>query len=153
MFDFIRFFFKSLISGKSHERGIANGIGMWLLAPFVVLGALLLALFMIVATPIYWLLLLVAAFGVSRRGRNLRITENGVEVFSKKEGVVARFPWSDIASLRRSFNTPPCSDCELVLKTNEIVRLEYAEFDELSRAFGERGIPVDGRFGTKAMKR
>lgn len=108
------------------------GVLWFVFYPFIaIIVAVLGAIFGLVQLGGFWHL--------GRVGSDARISDAGIEVFSKRKGPIAIYAWSNISELRRIFD-PPLIYWELVLRNGEEIPLPLAELEP--GAFRDRGITV-----------
>jgi hypothetical protein len=120
-------------TGRLHGVEVERGLWPW--------GLVLLKVFGAIVGPIFGLLQGAMFWNLGRKGLDARLTDAGVETFSKRKGHVATHPWGTIKRLQLTFQ-PPLTFWELVLADGKVVALHMAgELDP--NAFREHGIEVD----------
>ena len=125
-----------MIKFKELYQTLRNAL-QWLWALFWMVSVLL------VTICVYPFIVLFAVWGTWRTLRhesNARVTDTGIEVFSKKKGLIATCKWNEIASLVICRAPKPYP--ELILASGERMPLVLANIDLLAKAMTAHGIAV-----------
>jgi hypothetical protein len=103
----------------------------------------------LLALPLVMLLypLVLATMRVSwrtayRQGMDARVADTGLTVFSRMQGDIAFYSWTDIRELR-FYRSPPITHAVFVLVDGTLVQLQSADGDSLARVVEPHGILVD----------
>ena len=114
--------------------------------PFRWLGTFAYGLFLIPFTlfvyPIGILLTYVGLHSIGRTGNDVRYLDEGLEVFSKKVGLIATYRWEDIKIVQIGFH-PPFFYPVLKLVSGDQIELHLANFREVANRCRENGIAVN----------
>ncbi len=114
--------------------------------PFRWLGMFAYGLFLIPFTlfvyPVAILLTYVGLLSISRTGNDVRFSDDGLEVVSKKSGHVAKYRWEEIEIVQRRFH-PPFFYPALKLVCGDQIDLHLADFREVADRCRENGIAVN----------
>lgn len=127
--------FTGRVDGMEVSRNPLHWLPLWIAV--LVIPPILLILY-----PVYVMIALIGGWLFLRQGNDARITEAGIEVFSKRKGLIARHDWRDIRSASLLFD-PPGTYPQITLASGGIVPLHLAGFDEIASACEARGIAVD----------
>jgi hypothetical protein len=122
---------KAPFTGRLNGIEVERGLWPWGLILIRGMGAIF--------GPIFGLIQWVAFWNLSRRGLDARLTDSGVETFSKRKGHVAKYSWSEISGLRKILE-PPFQYWELVLARGVAVPLHMADLDPAP--FHTHGVAV-----------
>ena len=98
--------------------------------------------FTLVVYPVVVLLTYVGLLAISRTGNDVRFLDDGLEVFSKKIGSVAKYRWDEIQVVQSRFH-PPFFYPALKLVCGDQIDLQLADFREVAERCRENGIAVN----------
>jgi hypothetical protein len=105
------------------------------------LPILLLAPFFILLYP-FLLVLMYVSWGFAYwRGKDVKLSDHGIQVFSRAKGDLNFVPWSQIKLMKELFE-PPIIYPALILQSSEVIHLTSANFDSLAQALRARDIPI-----------
>ena len=74
--------------------------------------------------------------------RRARVNETGLEVFSWVRGVIGRYRWSEISSMRM-VGSGGMTFPELTLANQRAIPLKLAQWEDLAPALSAHGIPTE----------
>jgi hypothetical protein len=139
VWDLIRMPVVAVATGKVYgvaaSRNPLHWISLWLYA--VILIPLILVIY-----PLVVLGMMATGFWMIWVGRQMRISDAGVEVFSSRKGLLAAYNWGEIASLDEVFE-PPFFVPKLKLASGDELIVELGNFKLLKPEFAARSIPVN----------
>jgi len=96
--------------------------------------------FFVLTYPFYIGLTSLGMIFMAWDGKDARVLETGIEVFSKRKGVISWHDWSEVQEIAEVF-CGPMFVREIVLKSGERVRLEMADRSLLEQAAKAHGVP------------
>jgi hypothetical protein len=131
----VRAVFTGRVMGVKVSRNPLHWISLWL-------WALVAIPLIVLAYPVVIVIMLVGGWSFRRNGSDARVKESGLDVFSKKKGLLAHYSWETIRSVTVRFD-PPGRYPELRLSDGTIVSLHLARIDAVASVCEARGIPVD----------
>jgi hypothetical protein len=136
------------ITGRYMEHEIDAGFGLRLLMLF---GCAVAIPMVIVFYPLLAMFMWVSWVAAYLQGADVRVTADGLAVFSRIGGNIASYAWADIRELRH-YNRPPIVYPAVVLADGQVVHLESADSKVLTSTFESRGLRVDpeARFANEA---
>ncbi len=106
-----------------------------------------LLLFTVFIYPIFILITLLVLIVSYFIENDIHVDETGIEIFTKRRGILARYRWDEIEAVVVEFN-PPFPFPELVLKNGERISLKLADQMQLSRACEVNKIKFIDRVNT-----
>jgi hypothetical protein len=122
------------VQGMEVSRSPLHWLPLWI-------AALVIPPVMLVLFPLYVALTFLGGGLTLYAGSDARITEEGIEVFSKRKGILARHAWQDVRSVSLR-SEPPVLYPELLLASGQAIPLQLADFEALASACAKHGIPA-----------
>jgi predicted permease len=102
---------------------------------------LLLAPVFVLLYPFLIILMYVSWWFAYRRGQDVKLTDQGIQVFSRAKGNIIFIAWSQI-KLMKELSEPPILYPALILQNGAVVHLTSANFDSLAQALRPHEIPI-----------
>ena len=132
---------QAVCTGKYNGMPVSRNPFQWLGMLF---WGILLIPFTIFVYPLAMLLTWLGVTSIVRNGNDATISDSGLEVFSKKSGIVGCYDWSEIDAVEERFD-PPVLYPELFLRNGHRVKLHLADRRAILDACKEHDIRVKGR--------
>ena len=136
--------FSAPITGKIMGHRVSRNPLRYISMPLWAASLTLLALLGLCLFPFLIIIQLCSCWWMRRTGHDARFYEGGIEIFSRRFGVITRHPWEEIEALTLEF-VPPFWIPQLALISGTTISLQLENWQQLAAVCSEHGIKVEER--------